>query len=508
MNSRVLKSKTLLVTVIVFFSFTTTCLTAQQTPVEYSQEQRIELAKKLLEPMREIAIKDQTSEERLTYFLGPMANIDPNWTARFILENPVEKEGTPLYDHNAKLKLASKADEIDEKDLVRLIEGSPYMRHYYVLSALKSLPKEKKDLRSRLVSLAMDEKVFNFQAISSLRQIAKLSGNAEVAEQLNDRINEYYESGTATETFEQMKKEMAKLESYQQSNMRYSHGQLVASAPAKHRKQFLDGRETTQWDVHFVIVSSSDFSQEERMAELNKIEQYEYGKQTFQQMMAANSLGVVALVDLELAQKWANEAPSPTAKIWGNLLIAPTLAKSDKQAAKKLILDCYRQLSEMDSSARIASNYNFPPSLISVLGLRVVEHVDPKLLPRCIRQSIELAKAHSGTNSNSSQQQQFRAIVGVARYDREKAEEMFDAIADDVQIHAAASFFRALMALHPDQVLEEYQTMPEKDNRGTDYRIYVRSELIPALTAETDSEFWDALSASTFLKIDERIFEE
>ena len=500
-----MKSKAFLV-VVVFHVLTTRCLTAQQTPVEYSQEQRVDLAKKLMEPIREIAINNQASPERLNAFTGPMAKIDPAWTIKFILENPVEKDGI-LYDSNAKATLATKANELDENDLIQMIEDSRYMRPYYVLSALKSLPAEKQELRSRLVSLAMEEKEFNPQAIQIRLQIARLSGDTDVAKKLHEQIAEYYRSGNATKTLEALKKEMEGKESWQQSNMRYSFGQLVASAPKDHRKEFLGDRDRTQWDVYWTLVSSAEFSVEERTAELNKVERYDFGKQGYEQMMAASSLGAVALIDLERARTWANEAPSQAAKIWANLLIAPTLARSDKQAAMKLILDCYRELSEMDRSDRVPTNYNYPPSLISVLGLRMVAHVDPKLLPKYIHQSIALTKPLSGSNSHSAQEQQFRAIVGIARYDREKAKAMFDAIADDVQIHAAASFFRALMALHPDQVLEEYETMPEKDSRGIDYRIYVRNELLPALTAKSDSEFWDALTASSFLDVDERIFE-
>ena len=257
-----------------------------------------------------------------------------------------------------------------------------------------------------------------------------------------------------------------------------------------------------------MVVSSDEFSLEERRAELEKVEQYDFGKQVYEQMMAANSLGVVALIDLERAQNWADKAPIPPAKIWANLVIAPTLAKSDKRAAVKLIFDCYRQLSEMNSAVDVPSNYNFPPSLLSSLGLRMVNHVDPKLLPKCIHQTVELTKQHFDSNSNSAQTQQFNAIVGVARYDRAKAESMFEEIAHDVQVHAAAGFFRALLALHPDQVLSEYETMPEKDSRGTDYRIYVRNELLPALSAKTNSDFWDALYASNFLTVDKRIFED
>jgi hypothetical protein len=45
-----------------------------------------------------------------------MAKIDPNWTLKFLLENPAEKDGV-LHDHKAKLTLAAKADELDDDGL-------------------------------------------------------------------------------------------------------------------------------------------------------------------------------------------------------------------------------------------------------------------------------------------------------------------------------------------------------------------------------------------------------
>ncbi|MFK7768985.1 MAG: hypothetical protein AB8B55_17315 [Mariniblastus sp.] len=502
-----MKQKTLWAFVVVFLACVSANLKAQQTPPGISYEQRIELAKKFLEPVREIAVKDQDSPERRSYFTGPMASIDPAWTMKFIIDNPVDQDGM-LYDHSAKTLLASRANELDEEDLIQLIEKSAHLRYQYVSAALRSLPKEKEELRSQLVSIAMEEKEFNYQSIPSLIQIVNLADNPELSATLQARINEYYDSGKATEAVKMLKKRFAKLESWQKSNMRYAFGQLAASAPDKYRDEFLQNDIVTQYDVHWYIVLSDEFPTDLRLAELNKIKRFDFGKQTYEQMLGAGSLGLLAKIDLERALQWAKEAPHPAAKVWANLLIAPILAKTDNAAAVKLIRDCYRELSEMDASDRIPANYNFPPSLISCIGLQIVEQVDPDSMEQYIDQTILLAEKHVGSKSNSAQDQQFNAIVGVARYDREKALKMFDAIADDVKIHAAGSFFRALMALHPEQIWEEFETMPEKDSRGIDYRIQVRDQLMPAMTARTDSAFWAALYGSGFLKIDARILEE
>ena len=204
-----MKSTIAVAATVVVLTLPATRLLAQQTPVEYSYELRVQLAKRLLEPMRQKLIKDPESQERQSNFTGQMAPLDPNWTMKFILDNPLPKDG-PLFDHNAKIALASRARELDEQDLIRMIESSRYMRHHYVLSALRSLPDEKEELRSRLVELAMAEEAFNFQAVSSLIQIAKLSGDPKVKEALQSRTDQYYQSGEATKALNELKKEMEK----------------------------------------------------------------------------------------------------------------------------------------------------------------------------------------------------------------------------------------------------------------------------------------------------------
>jgi len=44
--------------------------------------------------------------------------------------------------------------------------------------------------------------------------------------------------------------------------------------------------------------------------------------------------------------------------------------------------------------------------------------------------------------------------------------------------------------------------------RGTDYRIYVRNEILPALFAKSDDAFWDALNNSGLLGFDLKILGE
>lgn len=491
-----------LVAAYLFFAFSS--LEAQETKPGLSYEQRIELAKKMLKPVREIATKDQDSPERLHYFTAPMASIDPVCTAKFILENPANKDGM-LYDHPAMLTLMSQAKDLDEEVLLQLVHQAEHFRQHYVLAALKSLPKENAELRSQLAHLAFESKEFNHSLFQSTIQVASLFNSKEESEKLNARIAAYYESGKASQALKAMKKQMAGMEEWQKSNLRYSFGQLAASAPEKYRKKFVSEKGASQYDVLWQIVTSDDFPKAQRLEELNKVERFEYGDQMYLQVMNSVSLGLIAMLDLEKATKWADEIPEPAVKIWVHLLIAPTLAKTDKPAAIKLVKDCYRELNELDRSDQIPVNYGYPPSLLSGLGLKIVAHLAPELLPQYIDQTIELSKMHVGSKSNSAQNQQFNSIVCVARYDLAKAKKMFDEIADDVQISSAAAFFRAQLAIYPDQVWEEFETMPQADERGTDYRIYVRNELLPVLAAKSDAAFWDGLCSSEFLKIDARI---
>lgn len=102
----------------------------------------------------------------------------------------------------------------------------------------------------------------------------------------------------------------------------------------------------------------------------------------------------------------------------------------------------------------------------------------------------------------------FIAVANIARYDQQTANLLFDEIADEVKLRDSPDFFRALVALNPDQVFGEYKEMPNADERGTDYRIRIRNTIIPALAAKDDVEFWDRLTAQPFFDVHPQVLKQ
>ncbi len=121
---------------------------------------------------------------------------------------------------------------------------------------------------------------------------------------------------------------------------------------------------------------------------------------------------------------------------------------------------------------------------------------------------MELAQPLKNSVFSHARSQWFEIIAAIARFDEQPAEKMLNEESDDVDLADAPAYFRALVALHPDQVWSEYQSLPHDDVRGIDYQQGIRNWIMPALSARDDTEFWNNLTEDTSLRIDPRIVGE
>ncbi len=499
---------------IVFLTFLCTeTASAQSVPsdvMEYTK--RIELAKNLLAEVREKAIADASSMERKHYFTKHWAELDPAWTANFIIENLFKEDpdapaqGQLLYDNDAVRILMARPAEIDDSVFLKLYESQmgTFLSGHYAIVALKNLPAEKAELKARILRLALEsinESPSFPGSFGSQLELAALSDDPADLEQARKRIDDYYESGAAKKAWDAM----VKIHGQSENNLNHFRTQFARFAPEKFKSEYeTASKSLTTSDIHRLLQDESINSQE-KISQLQQVKKFEFGKLPMDQMMAAASLGSIAILDHELAMKWAEAAPNPTPKIWAMMTIAPSVAKSDQPLAAKMIVECYDDLLLLDSSERNYYNSNFSAAIIGARGLPLVAAVDPVLMEGCIDKTIRAINPLRSSRMGSATEHVFQTIAAIARYDRGKAEALFDEFADDVEIRESGAFFRALMALHPDQVWDEYQEMPKQDSRGIDFRIYVRNELLPALTKQTDIGFWTQLNNSGISSIEPKI---
>ena len=496
---------------------TPTSLIAQDQPDKIeiakpgiSYEQRIDIAKKLLEEVRQKATSDLKSPERKHYFTQHWAKIDPDWTAKFILESPVPQdteveEEQILYDSNAIVALMSRPTEIDENTLLKLMENSSqFMLANYANQAIKNLPATKSELKEKIIKLgtrSMDPKMMSPMMFGNRLALAKLSKDTAVLKQVEESIANYYESGQAAKTWKLLQKQ-----DHFRNNRDHFESLFSRYAPESMREEFGGKSQTTFSAANaYMLLNDQTMSQIEKAMKLNELKKHSYGTQPHEQMSAASSLGLVATIDSDLALKWAELAPAEQVRIWARMTIAPSIAKHDLPAARKMVTESYTAILKLDFGDRNRFNYNHSPPALAGRGLRIVEAVDPDLLSDCIDKTIQAIEGNEVSRSSTAQDHIYQAIAAIAPYDKKKAELVFEKYADDVQLYNAAAFFRALVAIHPDQVLDEYQEMPKKNSQGTDYRIYVRNELLPALTAKSDRGFWNSLNNSGVGAFDSKI---
>ena len=475
-------------------------------------EQRIELAKKLLEPARIKATTDLGSDERKGSFVKHWAEIDPAWTAKFILENPVTQTGPPdewsLYDHNAIQALMKRPTEIDKSDLLKLIDHDLYRRMAagYAEIAIDNLPAENAELKEKIIKLgtAAPTKDSPDSPINFGKQIklAKMSSDPSVLKRFQERIEDFYKSGEALKTWNSMKEQQ-----YFDVNRDYYQSEFTRFAPESYRDKFGGTSDSLSVNDIYTLAYDGPISLESKQEQLHRSKSYSFGDHPYYQVtVAASSLGLVATIDCELALKWAEQAPAESVKILSKLAIAPSLNRKNPAAARQMIKECYDQILTLDDSNQNRYNHFYSPTMIATRGLQVVKFVDPSLLPVCIDKTILTIKPLDSTHSYPSKDQVFHAVAAIASFDRAKAETIFEKHADEVSIGYSASFFRAMLALHPEQVWDELQEMPAKDSNGTDYRSQVIDEIVPALTKKSDEQFWQQLNWSGLFALDPKIF--
>lgn len=412
-------------------------------------EQRIELARKLLEAVRQKATTDLSSRERMYYFTKHWAEIDPAWTARFILENPVQEKqgskgvGRALYDNDAIRVLMSRPTEIDETLLVDLLElgRDSYLFEHYSITAIENLPKEQTELQERIIRVATADRKTNqispFNFDSKLK-LAGFSSDPEVLQRVKQRIEEFYLSGNAKKAWDAMKKQAARNRAISGGRLDMARRRFRRHAPEPLRDEFgLEPESPSAQDIYSLLRDDS-LDGQEKAVKINKMEKFEFGKLPHEQMMAAAALGSVAVFDHELALKWAETAPALQPRIWARLTIAPALAKHAPDAAKKLISECYADLSEIDPSDQNSFNASFSPASIGAHGLRLVDCVDASLLEACIDKTIFAINPLRTSQMNSAENHIFQTIAAIAPYDRAKAEKLFDEFSDDVRVGSAA----------------------------------------------------------------------
>ena len=474
-------------------------------------EQRIELAKKLLEPARIKATTDLSSDERKSSFVQHWAEIDPAWTAKFILENPVTQTGSPdewiPYDAIAIRALMKRPTEIKKSDLLKLFNHDLYgrMAVHYAAIAIDNLPAENTEPKEEIIKLGTsaptkDSPVYPTNFGSQIK-LAKKSSDPTVLKRVEERIDDFYKSGEAMKMWNLVKKEK-----HFETNREFHQSCFKHFAPEAYREKFGAKLGSFSNSDIYVLVHDDFVTLESKRKQLRQIKTFSFGDQPHDQISGASTLGLIATIDCELALKWAEQAPAEHVKIWSKLAIAPSLNRKNPAAARQMIRECYDQILTLDDSNRNRYNYNSSPTTIATQGLQVVKFVDPSLLPTCIDKTILTIKPLDSTHSFPSKDQVFHAIAAIASFDRVKAETIFEKHADDVSIGYSVSFFRAMLALHPDQVWDELQEMPAKDSSGTNYHTQVLNEIVPALTKKSDEQFWQQLNWSGFFSLDPKIF--
>ncbi len=85
---------------------------------------------------------------------------------------------------------------------------------------------------------------------------------------------------------------------------------------------------------------------------------------------------------------------------------------------------------------------------------------------------------------------------------------MFDELAEEVQIGMSVEFFRALVAIDPAQVWDEYEDFLELTKGDTSqYDLHIRMTIAPALAEKETDAFWEALSGH-LISIPDELFED
>ena len=497
------------------------CWACQQLEPTFDRAQRVELARQILKPTHAKAIADPHSDARKIAFTQHWAAIDPNWTAKFLLENPHKDTGV-LWDNKAMLALMERADEIDEDIVLKLLDhNSQYFVVYnYVERALKALPPEKKELRKKISDLALKAKSkgpVSLQFLNGRLDIARSTGDTKAIQLAEKEVFNFFQSGAAQKNWKAMVKHFNNAPRHQKGSMDFSFANILRHAP----KEFLNDFKVPQASANKVklktivygpnmtvdALDSAEFKaiMAHKRKQLAQIDRYPFDRLPHEYMQQAADLGLVAYIDPQVALKFAKGAPNGHAKCYAWLSIAPALSIEDPDAARKLIVDCYDQVANLPQGDQVNQNYNHPPAIVAASGLPIVEFVAPDLLPDCIKATVAAAGPMKDGNLADAEANLFETIAAIARYDREAAEKLYDENKDELILHSAPGFFRAMVALHPDEVLDEFKLIPETDERKINHQIQVRNAILPALLAENDDEYWTSLFGSFYIKLEPRV---
>ncbi|MCA9127771.1 MAG: hypothetical protein KDB22_11825 [Planctomycetales bacterium] len=473
----------------------TSRVVAQALPTGMTYETRVALVRGMLEPSRAKAEEDATEvRQKYPNFLQFYADIDPAWTAQFILENPNPNKEV-LYDNNAIMALMKHASELPRNTVRQLIEAAMFMRASAALTAIESLPEDRADLRSQIITWGLASGGDGSGEVhpimfESLHELAKHSKDVKVQQRVRKQIAEYFDSG--------------------------KHSEFLKSVDTHNRAAYLailmpfagegvEGFETDfqDLDAHLLgttILRNDQLSDDGKRSKLAQAKRYNFGAQTYERIMGASQLGLVAQLDIELALKWADQAPDEMTRIWAKLTIVPAIAKLDPQAARKLAKECYEEMKVISSkNSNELIQLAASPACVAGLGLFIVQPTCPEQVDQCVEITISVAK-----NLRTKTQPQFyySAIAAVAPFAPQKAREMYLEIAMDVQIGYAGDFLKAVLAVEPEAFLEIVQTLPDQDRNGNSVVTRVHNAIIPALLTKEQAAFNAALaSPDSFLQI-------
>lgn len=468
---------------------------AQTSQAGTPYEKRIELVRKMLEPIRSEAEEDASElRQRHPSFLQFYADIDPVWAANFILENPNPNKQI-LYDNNAIMALMKHASELSPDTIRRLIDAAQYMRATAALNAIKSLPENQFDLRNQIVAwgLASDDEG-NGQVyptmFAALHELAELSNDAKAQQRVREQVAAYFHSG----------KHLELLKAIEPQNRAAYFAMLKPFAP-----KGIEGLDTKSETADAYLLASTilrndQLSDDEKRTKLAQVKSYSFGTQPHERMSAASQLGMVALLDWKLALKWAGEAPDAASRIWAKLTIAPAMAKDDSQAAAKLVKDCYEELSSSSSkSATELLQFSTPPAGLAAMGLFIVNSTCPEQIDNCVEVTVSLAKEF---RTKTMPQFYYCAIAAIAPFSPQKAREMYLPSSMDVPVGNAGEFLKVVLAVEPESFLSIVETMPPQDRSGNAVAIRVHSSVIPALLLKEQAEYNAALAnPNSFLQI-------
>ena len=427
-------------------------------------------------------------------FLQFYADIDPVWTAKFILENPNANKQI-LYDNNAIMALMKRASELSPDTIRQLIDAAQFMRGTAALNAIKSLPEDQVDLRNQIVAwgLANDgdgDDQLNPTMFAALHELSELSSDATVRQRVRDQVAEYFHSG----------KHLELLKVVEPHNRAAYIAMLSPFAP-----EGIEGlnTKTENADAYLLasnILRNAQLSDDDKRSKLTQVKSYSFGTQPHERLSAASQLGEVALLDWKLALKWAGQAPDDASRIWAKLTIAPSMAKDDSHAATVLVRECYEELSSSSSkSSTEIIQFSVSPASLAGMGLFIVNSTCPEQIDKCVSVTVALAE---NMRTKTMPQFYYGAMAAVASFSPPKAREMYLRSSMDVQIGNAGEFLKAVLAVDPESFLSILESLPPQDRSGNSVAIRVHNSVIPALLIKEQAEYNAALAnPNSFLQI-------